>query len=199
MRPFTALALAGALAACASIDPPQTVDNACSIYGQKRDWWRAAKAAEDRWGLDPALALAIIHQESGFNHDARPPRKPGFLLIPGERPSSAYGYAQALDETWKEYKVATGDRSADRDSFGDAVNFIGWYTQVSRERLGLKPQDARNHYLAYHEGHGGFQRETYKSKRWLVDAAGRVEVNYRRYAGQIKACEADLNGGFWIF
>jgi hypothetical protein len=199
MRPLIAFALASTLAACASLDPPAQADNACSIFAQKKPWWRAAKDAEDRWGLDPALALAIIHQESAFNHDARPPRKDGFLFIPGERPSSAFGYAQALEPTWAEYRKAAGRPGADRDSFEDSVDFIGWYTTVSSKRLGLKPTDARNHYLAYHEGHGGFERGTWRDKRWLIQVAAKVEANHRRYAAQIKQCEAKLNGGFWIF
>jgi hypothetical protein len=182
------------------MDPPAQVDDACAIFQQKPDWWRAAKATERRWDAPPALTLAIIKQESSFTHDARPPRRDGFLFLPGKRPSTAYGYAQALETTWAEYRDATGRGGADRDRFDDAVDFVGWYMQGSRERLGLPADAAREHYLAYHEGRGGYERGTHRGKSWLLSAANTVDANAKRYARQIDRCEGDLNNqGWWPF
>jgi hypothetical protein len=179
------------------VAPPTAVDDACRIFAEKPGWWRAAKRTERRWGAPPAVQLAIIRQESAFNHDARPPRGDGFLFMPGKRPSSAFGYAQALDGTWEEYQRAADRRGADRDEFDDASDFIGWYMDVSRDRLRLDMKDARNHYLAYHEGHGGFARGTFRSKRWLVQVADKVAANARTYAAQLDRCEGKLNRGGW--
>jgi hypothetical protein len=186
-----------ALSACASVAPPTQVADACKIMAEKPHWWRALKQAERRWDASPALTLAIIRQESSFTHDARPPRAGGFLFLPGKRPSSAFGYAQALDGTWAEYQKAVGERGADRDEFDDAADFIGWYTKTSRERLRLSNTDYAAHYLAYHEGHGGYARGTFRSKRWLVDVANTVGGNARAYAAQLDKCEGRLNRGGW--
>jgi hypothetical protein len=187
--------LAAALAGCATTAPPQRVDNACVIFQERQDWWRAAKAAERRWQLPPALLLAIVRQESSFTHDARPPRLPGFLFFPGPLPSSAFGYAQALDGTWADYQRATGALFAQRDNFEHASDFIGWYTAESRRRLGLRLDDFGAHYLAYHEGHGGYSRGSHRSKAWLQDVAARVARNATQYRIQLTSCERRLNGG----
>lgn len=188
--------LATALAGCATaLAPPQRVDQACAIFEERKDWWRAAKEAERRWALPPGLLLAIVRQESSFTHDARPPRGPGFLFFPGKLPSSAFGYAQALDGTWADYQRATGAHFAQRDNFEHASDFIGWYVAESRRRLGLSPHDYAAHYLAYHEGHGGYSRGTHRSKGWLLDVARRVAANATLYRTQIASCERSLNGG----
>jgi hypothetical protein len=109
-------------------------------------------------------------------------------FIPWKRPSDAYGYAQALESTWKEYKKDTGRRFADRDDFDDAIDFVGWYTAVSRQRLGIPKDDAYGHYLAYHEGQGGYARGSYKHKRWLMNYASKVEQTSRRYPAQLARC-----------
>lgn len=179
--------------------PPASVDNACAIFEDRPGWWRAVHRAEERWGAPPALVLAIIRQESSFRHDARPPRGEGFLFFPGRRPSTAFGYAQALDGTWAQYQRVSGEGGADRDEFRDAADFVAWYASVSRERLGLDYSDARAHYLAYHEGHGGYQRGTYRNKRWLRDVAARVGASAAAYQRQLDGCARDLNGGRFLF
>lgn len=191
-------ALALAVAGCATPTPPQRVDNACAIFAEKPDWWRTVKHTERRWDVSPGLVLAIVRQESSFTHDARPPRRGGFLFFPGERPSSAFGYAQALDGTWAQYQAATGSALAARDNFEHAVDFIGWYTAESRRRLRLDRDDYQAHYLAYHEGHGGFSRGTHRSKAWLLTVAARVGRTARAYGDQLKGCEGRLNRGGWF-
>ena len=104
------------------------------------------------------------------------------------RQSSAFGYSQALDATWDEYVKSAGRRSAKRDRITDATDFMGWYMNISRERNGISLRDARNQYLAYHEGHTGFSRASYNAKPWLVGVAGKVEARSFMYRDQIAAC-----------
>jgi len=104
------------------------------------------------------------------------------------RQSSAYGYAQALDATWEEYQRATGSHSAKRDDIRDATDFMGWYMNTTRERNGISLTDARNQYLAYHEGHTGFSRGSYNSKAWLLRVAGEVGSRAQTYEGQLARC-----------
>ena len=48
-----------------------------------------------------------------------------FGVIPAGRQSTAYGYAQALDGTWKEYRQETGRRFATRDNIRDGIGLHG--------------------------------------------------------------------------
>ncbi|KAA5804462.1 hypothetical protein F1654_00155 [Alkalicaulis satelles] len=185
--PFLALAIALALSGCASRPPAQAHD-ACLILEDNRSWWRALQRTERRWGISPGVQLAILKRESSFNARARPARQRLLGVIPGSRPSSAYGYAQALDGTWDWYKRDTGNRRARRDRFADAVDFVGWYSDKSRQLSRIRLDDPYNLYLAYHEGHTGFNRRTYANKAWLQRAAREVETDTRRYDQQLAGC-----------
>ncbi len=189
---------AAALSACVSTAPPDEPSDACAIFEQHDSWWSSVRRSQRRWGAPPALVLAIIRQESGFDHNARPARGRGFLFIPGRRPSSAMGYAQALESTWAEYERAVGDSGVDRDEFRDAADFVAWYVGRSRRELGLAFTDARSHYLAYHEGRGGFSRGAYRGNRTLNAAADRVAGYYATYQAQLDRCEGRLNS-WWPF
>ena len=188
------------LTACAT-SPPKQVDNACRIFEEKPDWYEATRKTEKTWGVPIQVQLAIMRQESSFKHDAKPPRE-SFLGIPmWWRKSSAYGYAQVKDSTWDWYRDKTGNRWADRDDFADASDFIGWYTDVSRRSLGISKWDAYNQYLAYHEGHGGWKRGSYKRKGWLLQVARRVEASAGAYGAQLRGCRERLEdrAGWWPF
>jgi hypothetical protein len=135
------------------------------------------------------VQLATIARESSFRHDARPTKKVGSGLFSRDVPrSSAYGYAQALDGTWDDYRKATGRRGADRDDFADSSDFIGWYMNGATRVNGVAPHDAYNQYLAYHEGKAGFARGSYRSKSWLPSVARDVEAWAVRYDQQLRAC-----------
>ncbi|MEJ2322962.1 MAG: hypothetical protein P8Z31_11730, partial [Gammaproteobacteria bacterium] len=149
--------------ACSS-GPPRNTNDVCSIFDEKRGWYKAAKKSEKRWGTPAHVQMSIIRQESTFKFDARPPRTKLLGFIPWKRPSDAYGYAQALESTWKAYKKDTGQLFADRDDFDDAIDFVGWYTAESSRQLGISKWDAHSQYLAYHEGRGGYARGTYRRK-----------------------------------
>lgn len=188
-----------ALAACATKAPPDEPGDACAIFEQHESWWKAVKRAERRWGAPPALQLAIIRQESGFDHNARPPRGKFLFFFPGRRASTAHGYAQALEGTWAEYERAAGDRGAERDEFRDAADFVSWFAGRSRRDLGLPFSDARSHYLAYHEGLAGYRRGSYRGNATLSAAAGRVQRFADAYQGQLAQCADKLNRWWWPF
>jgi hypothetical protein len=189
---------AGALlAGCVSNDRPDDPGDACEMFENQDGWWRSVKRAENRWGAPPALQLAIIRQESGFRHNARPPRGRFLFIFPGRRASSAHGYAQALESTWEEYERARGDDGVDRNEFSDAADFVSWYAGLSRRELGLSWSDARGHYLAYHEGRGGYRRGTYEGNSTLLAAANRVQSYHDAYASQLDRCEGRLNR-WWL-
>ncbi|WP_424948343.1 transglycosylase SLT domain-containing protein [Candidatus Spongiihabitans sp.] len=180
------LAVTLIIAGCVST-PPRRPDNACKIFAQKPSWHKHTRRAAKKWRADAAVLLAIMRQESGFDANARPKRK-RFLGIPLKRPSSAFGYAQALDGTWRLYKKSAGSFLAQRDRFSDAMDFIGWYVAQTRKRLNIPAHDGYRNYLAYHEGWQGYARGTYKRKKWLISTAKRVAHRAAQYRAQLARC-----------
>ncbi|MBF0271253.1 MAG: transglycosylase SLT domain-containing protein [Magnetococcales bacterium] len=187
----------GLLAGCATAPTLQRTDDACAIFQEQGGWYEDTRKVWKKWGVPVPVQLAIIHQESRFKHDAKPPRSRLFWFIPGPRPSSAFGYAQALDETWDAYKKNTGSHWADRDNFTDAVDFIGWYVDQSYRKCGIPKTDARLQYLAYHEGQQGYNKKSYQNKGWLLETARRVEKNAARYREQLASCHKEEESGGW--
>jgi hypothetical protein len=190
-KPFAAITATMVLvSACASTPRPSNaeISDACLMLKENRSWYKALRESSRDWGAPIGLQLAIMNQESGFDGKARPEREGGFLFFPGKRPSTAYGYAQALTSTWDTYKRDTGNGGADRHSFRDAADFIGWYVNETGERTGVGQYDYRAHYLAYHEGQGGYMKGSWKKKRWLIDTANRVSAQATRYENQVLNC-----------
>ena len=166
----------------------RNIDNACSIVDQRPNYLRAMQKAEDRWGVPVAVQMATIYQESKFVKNARTPVQYSLGVIPMGRQSSAYGYAQVLDATWHEYKQKTGNWGARRDDIKDATDFIGWYMDETQDKVGVPLTDARNQYLAYHEGRTGYARGSYRSKRWLMQIANDVSSRAVTYDLQLRSC-----------
>ena len=183
------------LGGCA-LSPPKNTNDLCAIFAEKKGWYEQARKASKRWGTSIPVMMAFAHQESGFRANARPPRKKILWVLPGPRPASAFGFSQAIDSTWKTYKKSTGRRGADRNDFGDAMDFIGWYNDQSQTINKISKTDAYNLYLAYHEGHGGFRNRSFTRKQWLKNVAERVASQSDVYSRQLQNCERSLNRGF---
>lgn len=182
---------------CAT-SPPEQVGNVCDIFREKSGWHSDAKESRARWGVPISVSMAFMYQESRFIATAKPPRKKIFGVIPGPRPSDSYGYSQAKESTWDWYQRSTGNYGADRDNFGDAIDFIGWYNNVSHKELGISKQDAFRLYLAYHEGHGGYRKQSYRSKDWLIDVARKVDRQAQQYNSQLQECGEELQPRGWF-
>ncbi|MFH1038677.1 MAG: hypothetical protein V1789_08445 [PVC group bacterium] len=180
------------LAGCAST-PPRNLDDICAIFEEKPDWYRDAKDSYRKWKVPIPVMMAIIHQESRFHADARPPRTKLLGFIPWTRSSTSYGYAQALESTWDIYVKNTGNREAKRDDFGDVVDFVGWYCARSHRKCRISKQDAYNLYLAYHEGWDGFNAHTYRGQGWLINVARKVKNRASLYSAQLGRCREELD------
>ena len=167
---------------------PRNLDNACSIVSERPSYLRAMQRTERKWGVPVHVQMATIYQESKFIGDARTPLRYTLGVIPMGRQSSAFGYSQALDGTWEEYLQDQGRRRARRDDIADATDFMGWYMNITRERNGISLFDARNQYLAYHEGHTGYARGSYNAKGWLVRVADDVGRRSLLYQQQLIGC-----------
>ena len=167
---------------------PRNLDDACSIVKQRPKYLKAMKRAERKWDVPVHVQMAIIYQESKFIGNNRTPIQYVLGVIPMGRQSSAYGYAQALDATWREYQRAEGGRGAKRDDIGDATDFMGWYMDQTTEEIGIPIGDARNQYLAYHEGRTGYTRGSYRRKSWLLRIANEVGSRADLYQTQLARC-----------
>ncbi|PWJ14482.1 lytic transglycosylase [Jannaschia seohaensis] len=180
------------LAACGggggSGSAPRNLDNACAILDQRPGYLRAFRAAERKWGVPVHVQMATIYQESKFISNARTPLRYALGVVPIGRQSSAFGYSQALDGTWKEYLQDQRVRRARRDNIRDATDFMGWYMAGTTRSLGIPLTDARNQYLAYHDGRNGYRRGTYRAKPWLIRISGEIESRAAMYQAQLARC-----------
>jgi hypothetical protein len=188
------------LSACAT-SPPRNTSDICRIFSEKKSWYKKATKASKRWGSSIPIMMAVMHQESRFKAKARPPRTTILWVFPGPRKSNSYGYSQAKKSTWSWYQKNANRGGADRDDFGDAIDFIGWYNSVTNKMNGVPLSDTYNLYLAYHEGHGGHARGTYNKKAWLRSVARKVSNRAVTYQQQLQGCESRLkkSSSFWLF
>ena len=194
------VALALLVGACSAARPSRPED-LCSILRERSEWYEALRASEHRWGVPVPQQLAVIHQESGFDASARPPRSSILWIFPGPRLSSAYGYGQVLDSTWDWYQDSRGGGLASRDDLEDVADFLGWSGGVGEQRFGIPRDDPRAYYAAYHEGHRGYLRGSHRRKPGVLRAASSVEHRTRLYAAQYARCrrelEEALEGPWW--
>ena len=182
------------LTACSSI--PNNTANSCSIFDQRYLWYKHTTNVEKKWGTPIYIQLAIIKMESDFDWLAKPERQKIFKVIPYKRPSSSFGYSQAVKGTWKQYKRETGNNFATRVRFKDSVDFIGWYTNKTETILKIPKKDAFRQYIAYHEGWGAYQN--YKNNRKVIKLANKVKNQSDQYRLQLKKCKKKLNKNKYI-
>lgn len=180
--------------------PPRQPNDLCHVFSEKDDWYAEAKQAEKKWGSPVHITMAFMRQESGFRADAKPPRGRLLWVIPWFRPSSAYGYPQAKDETWDWYQDKSGNGWSSRDNFDDAIDFVAWYNHMTHKRIGIQPTDTYSLYLAYHEGHRGFEQRSFDKKPWLKVIANKVSARASQYQQQLAGCEQRLqDDDGWFF
>ena len=182
------------IASCSSV--PSNTSNSCSIFKEKYLWYKHVKKSEQKWGTPIYIQLALIKMESDFDWLAKPPRQKLFKVIPYKRPSSSFGYSQAVNGTWEQYKKETGNKLAVRTRFKDSVDFIGWYTNKTNSILKISKKDAFKQYVAYHEGWGNYKY--YKKNKKIINLAKRVEKQSNIYKKQLLECESKLNKNKYI-
>ena len=177
------------ISSCSSI--PKNTSDSCSIFSERYLWYKYTKKTEKKWGTPIYIQLAIIKMESDFDWLAKPQRQKIFKIIPYKRPSSSFGYSQAVKGTWAQYKKETGNSLAMRARFKDSVDFIGWYTSKTESILKISKKDAFRQYLAYHEGWGNYKN--YKRNKKVIGLAKKVEKQSNNYKKQLLKCKSTLN------
>ena len=174
---------------CSSI--PKNTSNSCLIFDERYLWYKHTKKVEKKWGTPIYIQLAIIKMESNFDWLAKPARQKIFKIIPFKRPSTSFGYSQAVKGTWEQYKNETGNKLATRARFKDSVDFIGWYTSKSSKILKISKNDVFKQYVAYHEGWGNYKN--YKNNNKIILIAKKVEKQSSKYKKQLLECQYKLN------
>ena len=191
--------LAGAvtvLAAGCATDPPESQGDICEVFEQETDWYDYARKSARKWGTPIHILMSFVRHESSYRGDAKPARRK-IWFIPLGRPSSAKGYAQAQDPVWGEYQQERGRLFRSRGDMEDALDFIGWYNHKTWKELGISRSDARNLYLAYHEGRGGYRSGTWKRKPGVQRTAARVAETAAAYRAQLASCERRFRCDSW--
>ena len=177
------------LSSCSSI--PSNTKNSCDIFSERYLWYKHVKNTEKKWGAPIHIQLAFIKKESDFDWLAKPKRLKLFKVIPYKRPSSSFGYSQAVKGTWDQYKKETNNRLATRVRFKDSVDFIGWYMNKTEKLLKIPKTDAYRQYIAYHEGWGNYKN--YKKNKKVIIFAKEVKDQANKYRKQLAKCQKRLN------
>ena len=182
------------LSSCSSI--PSNTKNSCDIFSERYLWYKHVKNTEKKWGAPIHIQLAFIKKESDFDWLAKPKRLKLFKVIPYKRPSSSFGYSQAVKGTWDQYKKETNNRLATRVRFKDSVDFIGWYMNKTEKLLKIPKTDAYRQYIAYHEGWANYKN--YKKNKKVIIFAKKVKDQANKYRKQLTKCQKRLNKNKYI-
>ena len=179
------------LVSCSSI--PKNTQNACSIFSERYLWYKHAKDSSEKYGVPVHLILAFVNKESGFNRWAKPERTKLFKIIPYKRPSSSFGYSQAIDKTWDQYKNETNNMLALRSRFKDSVMFIGWYINKTHQINKIPLNDSYRQYLNYYLGWGNYANKTYQTDKKAILFARSVQKQSYIYKNQLIKCQKNLD------
>ena len=182
---------------CSSI--PKYPENACKIFSENYLWYKSAKKSSQTYGAPIHIILAFVNKESGFNRWAKPKRAKLFKVIPYKRPSSSFGYSQAVKKTWEMYKAETDNPLALRARFKDSVMFIGWYMSKTNKINKIPLSDSYRQYLNYYLGWGNYAKKAYKTDKKAIIFAKSVEKQSKIYKSQLIECQKSLNNKYIIF
>ena len=185
------------ITSCSSI--PKHSANACKLFGEKYLWYKHVKKSSETYGAPVHIILAFVKKESGFNRWAKPKRTKLFKIVPYKRPSSSFGYSQAVNKTWELYKTETDNPLALRTRFKDSVMFIGWYMDKTKKINNIPLNDSYRQYLNYYLGWGNYKKEVYKTDKKAVIFAKNVQKQSKIYKSQLLECEKNLNNKYIIF
>ena len=185
------------IVSCSSI--PKYPNNACKIFGERYLWYKHIKRSSEKYNVPAHIILAFVNKESGFNRWAKPKRTKLFKVIPYKRPSSSFGYSQAVKKTWELYKTETNNPLALRSRFKDSVMFIGWYMNKTKEINKIPLNDSYRQYLNYYLGWGNYAKKTYKTDKKAIIYAKKVQELSKIYKNQLSECQKNLNNKYIIF
>ena len=121
-----------------------------------------------------------------------------FKVVPYKRPSSSFGYSQAVKKTWELYKTETDSPFALRTRFKDSVMFIGWYINKTNKINKIPLNDSYRQYLNYYLGWGNYAKKAYKTDKKSIIFAKSVEKQSKIYKSQLRECQKSLDRNRYI-
>ena len=181
---------------CSSV--PKYTSNACKIFSERYFWYKHTKKSSQTYGAPIHVILAFVNKESGFNRWAKPKRTKLFKIVPYRRPSSSFGYSQAVKKTWQLYKTETNNPLALRTRFKDSVMFIGWYINKTNKINKIPLNDPYRQYLNYYLGWGNYSKKIYKTDKKAIIFAESVEKQSNIYQNQLRKCRKSLDKNKYI-
>ena len=184
------------IVSCSSV--PRHPLNACKIFDERYLWYKHIKKSSETYDVPAYIILAFVNKESGFNRWAKPKRTKLFKVIPYKRPSSSFGYSQAVKKTWELYKTETDNPLALRTRFKDSVMFIGWYINKTNKINKIPLNDPYRQYLNYYLGWGNYSNKVYKTDKKSVIFAKNVEKQSEIYKSQLRECQKILDKNKYI-
>ena len=184
------------IVSCSSI--PKNSSNACKIFDERYLWYKHTKKSSEIYGAPVHTILAFVNKESGFNRWARPKRTKLFKIVPYKRPSSSFGYSQAVKKTWELYKKESGNSFSLRTRFKDSVMFIGWYMNKTNKINKIPLNDSYRQYLNYYLGWGNYAKKVYKTDKKAIIFAKSVEKQSKIYKSQLRECQKSLDRNKYI-
>ena len=143
--------------------------------------------------------LAVINKESGFKRFAKPPRHKLFKIIPYRRPSSSFGFSQAINKTWELYKKENNKPTALRISYRSSSDFVGWYFWKANKINKVSLSNTRDLYLNYYLGFSAYKNKAYRTDKKAIIFAMSVEKQAKVYKNQLRECKSILKKSYIIF
>ena len=136
-----------------------------------------------------ALFLAFIRYESNNDPYARPVKY--WLIknwVPWEYHSSAKGYAQSTEATWKDFNTQMADQVNYRHSYYSNIAFINWYITTKNETIESDDYFYEAYFL-YHDGKKGYANKRKNRSNTLKDYAKKISSTAKSYHAQLKDCK----------
>ena len=149
------IAVAVLLSACGGreFSAPRNLDDACAMQSERPKYFRGHAGYRAPLGCAGCRFRQPLSMPKAALSAMRKPRcATHWVLSRWGVKAPQWGIVRRWTGTWDEYRRETGNRRADRTDIRDATDFVGWYSNKSRERNGIALNDARNLYLAYHDG-----------------------------------------------
>lgn len=149
----------------------------CELLDENDEWVGPAVKLKERYGTPLSLALVLLE----------PPLSD--LDKKHVRPRAS---------DWDEYRIRSERWDASPYNPDDALDFIGWYTQLSTQRNNLNWQGAGDHYLALRLGHGDFHRFDAEKYPELTKQAEHIQVRAERWERELQGCPSHWTSESWL-
>ncbi|QGP54289.1 Transglycosylase SLT domain protein [Piscirickettsia salmonis] len=149
----------------------EKLENICWIFKKHPTWKNSAYKTSRHWKIPVNILMATIYQESRFRSHIK------------SKTSNAYGFAQATNVTWADYKKSRKIAHASRENFHHSIDFIGWYFNKTIKLRKISRYNTQQLYLYYQLGL--YHRRVPTSAK---KTANKVATIAKRYQQQLKHC-----------